>query len=392
MKPAISSLWHEAKETMVTWNKQQRFTREIGLRMAVDIVMVNMALAVALILRCYWVASVMGDVTSTHTGLGDCVGAYLSSFWLLTPTCIVIFYLAGFYTRDRAYRLRYKALAIAQTVSLAYLIFGFEVLLLRGAVSFPRTVVVIAWFLTLVSLLWARLSVWLWSTLAETERHPTPVIPARDQTQTVLIIGGAGYIGSALTGKLLELGYKVRVLDLLVYGDEAIHDYYANPRFELIKGDFCHINTLVMAMQGVDALVHLGAIVGDAACRLCEELTIEINLRATQTIAEVAKGYGVKRFVFASTCSVYGASDEMLDERSALCPLSLYARTKVASERVLLELAGGAFSPPFSASARSMVSRDVRASTWSSTCYPPRRSRIGKSALWAANNGVRWSM
>jgi nucleoside-diphosphate-sugar epimerase len=102
---------------------------------------------------------------------------------------------------------------------------------------------------------------------------------------------------------------------------------------------------VVSACQGMDAIVHLGAIVGDSACSIDEDLTIEINLRATRTIAEVGKGFGVKRFVFASTCSVYGASDEILDERSALRPISLYARTKVESEKVLLSLADSSFAP-----------------------------------------------
>jgi len=92
-------------------------------------------------------------------------------------------------------------------------------------------------------------------------------------------------------------------------------------------------------------VIHLGAIVGDPACALDEELTIEINLMATRMIAEVAKGSGVSRFIFASTCSVYGASDQVLDERSALNPVSLYARSKIASEKVLRKLADDHFAP-----------------------------------------------
>jgi nucleoside-diphosphate-sugar epimerase len=98
-------------------------------------------------------------------------------------------------------------------------------------------------------------------------------------------------------------------------------------------------------MQDVDVVIHLGAIVGDPACALDEELSIEVNLMATRMIAEVAKGSGINRFLFASTCSVYGASDELLDEYSALNPVSLYARSKIASEQVLKNLAGPGFSP-----------------------------------------------
>ena len=87
-----------------------------------------------------------------------------------------------------------------------------------------------------------------------------------------------------------------------------------------------------------DKVIHLGGLVGDPACAIDETLTIEINLTATRLIAEVAKANGVSRFIFASTCSVYGASDEILDENSSLNPVSLYAKSKIASEEVLNNL------------------------------------------------------
>jgi len=117
------------------------------------------------------------------------------------------------------------------------------------------------------------------------------------------------------------------------------------PDLEVIQADFRQVDRVVEAMQDVDAVIHLGAIVGDPACALDEELTIEVNLMATRMIAEVAKGSRINRFIFASTCSVYGASDELLDEHSALNPVSLYARSKIASEQVLKNLAGPDFSP-----------------------------------------------
>jgi nucleoside-diphosphate-sugar epimerase len=105
------------------------------------------------------------------------------------------------------------------------------------------------------------------------------------------------------------------------------------------------VDKVVEAMRNIDAVIHLGAIVGDPACALDEELTIEVNLMATRMIAEVAKGSGVSRFVFASTCSVYGANDAMLDEHSALNPVSIYARSKIASEKVLISMASSDFGP-----------------------------------------------
>ena len=170
-------------------------------------------------------------------------------------------------------------------------------------------------------------------------KKPTP--------RTVLVIGGAGYIGSALLGKLLNRGHKVRVLDRLFYGLEPIRAVLNHPNLEIVRADFRRLDKLVECMQNADAVIHLGAIVGDPACALDRDLTIEVNLIATRTIAEVARGYGIRRFIFASTCSVYGASenDELLTETSPLNPVSLYAISKLASEKVLLDMAADTFSP-----------------------------------------------
>jgi nucleoside-diphosphate-sugar epimerase len=162
---------------------------------------------------------------------------------------------------------------------------------------------------------------------------------------TVLVIGGAGYIGSALLPKLLERGYRVRLLDMLLYGTQPIQDIIDHSRLELIQGDFRHLEKIIEAMRGVDAVVHLGAIVGDPACELDRELTTDVNLFSTRTVAEVAKLSGVHRFVFASTCSVYGACDEVLDECSQVNPVSHYGRTKLAAEEALSDMADGTFLP-----------------------------------------------
>jgi nucleoside-diphosphate-sugar epimerase len=137
----------------------------------------------------------------------------------------------------------------------------------------------------------------------------------------------------------------VRLLDLLLYGTEPIQEWLDHPSLEIMQADFRQIDKVVEAIRDVDAVIHLGGIVGDPACALDEELTTDINLMATRMIAEVAKGSGVGHFIFASTCSVYGASSQMLDEKSELNPVSLYARSKIASERVLLKMANERFSP-----------------------------------------------
>src|SRR5438552_120879 len=167
----------------------------------------------------------------------------------------------------------------------------------------------------------------------------------KQETRRVLVIGGAGYIGSALLPKLLARGYHVRLLDLFLFGMDPIAKVEGHPNLEIIEADFRHVDQIVQAMRGVDDVIHLGAIVGDPACALDRELTVEVNLMATRMIAEVAKGSGIRRFCFASTCSVYGANDQILDEWSELNPISLYARSKLASEKVMLQMADESFSP-----------------------------------------------
>jgi len=329
----------------VKLSSRLRFTREMAVRIIADALMVNAALLIALVLRYLWLVGVESGVVSAQAAFHSYVQAYLSTFWLLTLVSLIVFYCSGFYTYGRIYRGRYKVLVIAQAVSLSHLVFSLLVFLLWDIVSFPRSALFLAWFLTLVFLIGARLWATFWRAFAQAERRLLPSHSTDSEIRNVLVIGGAGYIGSALVQRLLELGNKVRVLDLLLYGNAPISEFYDHPDFELVQGDFRNIDTVVSATKGMDAIVHLGAIVGDSACSIDQDLTIEINLRATWNIAEVGKGFGVKRFVFASTCSVYGASDEILDERSTLCPISLYARTKMESEKVLLSLTDGTFAP-----------------------------------------------
>jgi len=325
----------------------KRLTLEMAERIVADAVMVNLALITAFTLR-FLSFFVFGGAPEAPLSYSDFfqnfVRSYRNLFWLLTLVCLVVFYLSGFYTYGRAYRSRYKALLILQAVSLSYLIFGFLTYFIRGLTPFPRSVLILAWLLTLALVgglrigaalfrrtVWAEVKIW-----GKPEKHTI---------RNVLVIGGAGYIGSVLVRKLLDRGYYVTVLDALLYGDEGIRDLYGRPQFELIHGDLRDVEAVVRAMQYADAVVHLGAIVGDPACALDEKLTLEINLAATRLIAEVARGLGVQRFIFASTCSVYGASDQLLDERSALNPISLYARTKMDSERVLMALNDDRFAP-----------------------------------------------
>ena len=156
----------------------------------------------------------------------------------------------------------------------------------------------------------------------------------------VLVTGGAGYIGSVLVRQLLKKGFNVRVIDSLKFGGEALYDVMMNPSFEFIKGDVRNEKDVEKALDGVDAIVHLAAIVGDPACKKFSEEANETNWAGSVNLFEKAEKAGIKRFVFASTCSNYGKMsnpDEFVTETSELRPVSLYAELKVKFEKYLLE-------------------------------------------------------
>lgn len=157
--------------------------------------------------------------------------------------------------------------------------------------------------------------------------------------EKVLVTGGAGYIGSVLVRLLLEKGYNVRVFDNLSFGGESIVDLLNHDRFEFLKGDIRNEDDLKKAVDGIDYIAHLAAIVGDPACRKFPEDAKAINLEGSKSLYSIANEAGVKKFVFASTCSNYGKMDDpeaYVNEDSKLAPVSLYAETKVAVEKYLL--------------------------------------------------------
>lgn len=157
--------------------------------------------------------------------------------------------------------------------------------------------------------------------------------------EKVLVTGGAGYIGSVLVRLLLEKGYNVRVFDNLSFGGESIVDLLNHDRFEFLKGDMRNEDDLKKAVDGIDYIAHLAAIVGDPACRKFPEDAKAINLEGSKSLYSIANEAGVKKFVFASTCSNYGKMDDpeaYVNEDSKLAPVSLYAETKVAVEKYLL--------------------------------------------------------
>ena len=164
----------------------------------------------------------------------------------------------------------------------------------------------------------------------------------------VMVTGGAGYIGSTLVPLLLAQGHQVRVFDSLMYGGSSMFGFWSHPGFEFMKGDLQDKQAVIEAVQGVEAVVHLAAIVGDPACAKKPDLARATNLGGSLSLLETSRHAGVRRFVFASTCSNYGRmadSTQYADENWELRPISLYAETKVAVEEAVLDLDRADFAP-----------------------------------------------
>lgn len=177
--------------------------------------------------------------------------------------------------------------------------------------------------------------------------HPTTISEsgAADRDRTVLLVGGAGYVGSVAVARLLDDGYRVIVLDPLLYGGESLAKVRNRPGFELHVADTRDTSVLWSLLVRSMGVIHLGEIVGDPACELDPSVTVSINHQATVALAELARQAGVARFIYPSSCSVYGATEEIADERGGLNPVSLYGRLKQACEESILALASEAFHP-----------------------------------------------
>ncbi|MBI3170860.1 MAG: NAD(P)-dependent oxidoreductase [Chloroflexi bacterium] len=168
----------------------------------------------------------------------------------------------------------------------------------------------------------------------------------------ILITGGAGYIGSLLTSELLRQNYRVTLLDSLLFGGESILPYMSHPNFHFIKTDVTEHRAIRDAVkrdwQKPNAVIHLAGIVGFPACQAVgKQVAWKYNVEATKMVFEQSTDLGVERFVFASTYSNYGYSEDgkPVTEETPLHPQSLYAETKIASEEYLLSQKDAACAP-----------------------------------------------
>ena len=151
--------------------------------------------------------------------------------------------------------------------------------------------------------------------------------------QSVYVTGGAGYVGSALIPKLLDKGYKVTVLDLMIYGEDVLPSH---PSLTLIKGDIRNRTLLESSIRGHQHLIHLACISNDPSFELNPKLGKSINLDAFHPLVEISKNSGVQRFVYASSSSVYGIKKENdVHEEISLEPLTDYSNFKAECEEIL---------------------------------------------------------
>ncbi|HET6268011.1 MAG TPA: SDR family oxidoreductase [Acidobacteriota bacterium] len=162
----------------------------------------------------------------------------------------------------------------------------------------------------------------------------------------ILVTGGAGYLGSVLLPKLLARGHQIRVVDIGYFG--LGHLRGLDPAAEVIREDLRTLvadhNSLSRMLSGIECIIHLAAISNDPSAELNPELTHDVNLHVTEVLAKAAKTAKI-RFVFSSSCSVYGDADSEVDESGKQKPLTTYAVTKMKAEQALFAMADRNWSP-----------------------------------------------
>ena len=154
--------------------------------------------------------------------------------------------------------------------------------------------------------------------------------------RNIVVTGGAGYVGAVLVPRLLKEGYQVTVIDLMIYGDGVLGSH---PRLTIIKGDIRDEKLLRKVMQGHDVVIHLACISNDPSFELNPDLGKSINLTAFTPLVEISRDSGVRRFIYASSSSVYGIKEEKdVHEDMVLEPLTDYSRFKADCEQILINL------------------------------------------------------
>jgi nucleoside-diphosphate-sugar epimerase len=163
--------------------------------------------------------------------------------------------------------------------------------------------------------------------------------------QSVLVTGGAGYVGAVLVPKLLEKGYRVKVIDLYLFGEDVLNAVKGHPGLQEVKGDIRDRALLERELPGTEIIIHLACISNDPSYELNPQLSKSINYDAFLQLIEVAKRAGVRGFIYASSSSVYGIKDEPeVTEDLPLEPLTDYSKYKALGEAALLAAAADDFT------------------------------------------------
>ena len=157
------------------------------------------------------------------------------------------------------------------------------------------------------------------------------------KSKKVLVFGGGGYIGCVLVDMLIKLNFNVTVYDKFIYtSKKSFIKNFENPNLKIIQGDSQNISKIFEAIRKNDIVIHLAEMVGDPLCEKRPKKTYAINYLASMTISNICKNLGISKFIYVSSCSVYGSNDYLTNETSKINPLSIYAKLKALSEKAII--------------------------------------------------------
>ena len=157
------------------------------------------------------------------------------------------------------------------------------------------------------------------------------------KSKKVLVFGGAGYIGCVLVKMLINLNFEVTVYDKFIYtSKKSFTKHFKSSKLKIVKGDSQNISEIFEAIRKNDIVIHLAEMVGDPLCEKKPKKTYAINYLASMTISNICKNLGISKFIYVSSCSVYGSNDYLTSETSKINPLSIYAKLKALSEKAII--------------------------------------------------------